>query len=252
MVSIDLNSDLGEGLGEWSMGDDTALLGIVTSANVACGFHAGDPSIMRRICEVAARSGVMIGAHVAYPDLAGFGRRFIDIAPAELTDAVTYQIGALQAFAYAAGTRVAYVKPHGALYNTIVSHELQAAAVVAGVQACGKLPLMGLATSVVLRLADDAGLPIVTEAFVDRAYNPDGTLVSRQLPGAVLHDADRIAARTVRMVNHNTVTAIDGTDIEIHFDSLCVHGDTTEAVLIAAAVRDALAAAGVALRSFVS
>lgn len=250
MITIDLNSDIGEGLGQWPMGDDEALLGIITSANIACGFHAGDPSIMRRTCELAARLGVAIGAHVSYPDLAGFGRRYIDIAPTELADVVTYQIGALQAIALAAGSRVSYVKPHGALYNTIVTHEAQAAAVVAGVAACGPLPLMGLANSAVLRLAAQAALPTVTEGFVDRAYNTDGSLVSRLLPGAVLHDVEFVAARAVRMVTSRTVRAIDGSEIEVDFDSLCVHGDTPEAVQIACAVREALAEAEIALRPF--
>ncbi|MCX6541425.1 MAG: LamB/YcsF family protein, partial [Actinobacteria bacterium] len=226
MITIDLNSDIGEGLGQWPMGDDEALLGIITSANIACGFHAGDPSIMRRTCEIAARLGVAIGAHVSYPDLAGFGRRFIDIAPTELADVVTYQIGALQAIALAAGSRVSYVKPHGALYNTIVTHEAQAAAVVAGVAACGPLPLMGLANSAVLRHSAQAGLPTVTEGFVDRAYNADGSLVSRLLPGAVLRDVEFVAARAVRMVTNKSVIAIDGSEIDVDFDSLCVHGDT--------------------------
>ena len=250
MITIDLNSDIGEGLGQWPMGDDEALLGIITSANIACGFHAGDPSIMRRTCEIAARLGVAIGAHVSYPDLAGFGRRFIDIAPTELADVVTYQIGALQAIALAAGSRVSYVKPHGALYNTIVTHEAQAAAVVAGVAACGPLPLMGLANSAVLRLAAQAGLPTVTEGFVDRAYNTDGSLVSRLLPGAVLRDVEFVAARAVRMVTNKSVIAIDGSEIDVDFDSLCVHGDTPEAVQIAGAVRDALTAADIGLRPF--
>ena len=250
MITIDLNSDIGEGLGQWPMGDDEALLGIITSANIACGFHAGDPSIMRRTCEIAARLGVAIGAHVSYPDLAGFGRRFIDIAPTELADVVTYQIGALQAIALAAGSRVSYVKPHGALYNTIVTHEAQAAAVVAGVAACGPLPLMGLANSAVLQLSAQAGLPTVTEGFVDRAYNADGSLVSRLLPGAVLHDAEFVAARAVRMVTNKSVIAIDGSEIGIDFDSLCVHGDTPEAVQLARAVRAALATAEISLRPF--
>ena len=250
MTNIDLNSDIGEGLGHWPMNDDESLLGIITSANIACGFHAGDPSIMRRTCDVAARSGVAIGAHVSYPDLAGFGRRFIDINPTELADVVTYQIGALQAIAIAAGSRVSYVKPHGALYNAIVTHEAQAAAVVAGVAACGPLPLMGLSNSAVLRLATQAGLPTVTESFVDRAYNTDGSLVSRLLPGAVLHDVNFVAARAVRMVTNRSVFAIDGSEIAVEFDSLCVHGDTPEAVQIAGAVRDALTAAQIGLRPF--
>src|SRR5436189_5239 len=156
-VSIDLNSDLGEGFGVWRLGDDDALLEVVTSANVACGFHAGDASIMRRVCASAAQRGVVIGAQVSYPDLAGFGRRFIDIDPAELADAVLYQLGALDAFARAAGTRVGYVKPHGALYNTAVHHEAQAAAVIDGVRSYGSLPVLGLPGSRLLAAARAAG-----------------------------------------------------------------------------------------------
>lgn len=230
------------------MGDDAAILDFVSSANVACGFHAGDPSIMRTICHAAAERGVAIGAHVSYHDLAGFGRRFIDIDASALCDAVTYQIGALDAFARAAGTSVEYVKPHGALYNTIVHHQAQADAVVAGVLAFGALPLMGLPGAVVLASAESAGLRPIREAFVDRAYNADGTLVSRRFAGAILHDVDQIVSRTVRMVRAGTVIAVDGTEIGLVAESLCVHGDTPGAVTIAAAVRRALEAAGVSVR----
>jgi len=250
MIAVDLNSDLGEGFGRWSMGDDSALLDIVSSANVACGFHSGDPSIMRAVCLTAADRGVAIGAHVSYRDMAGFGRRFIDVDPSELADDVTYQIGALEAFARAAGTRVAYVKPHGALYNTIVHHERQAAAVVAGVLAFGSLPIVGLPDALVLKLAADAGLRVVGESFADRAYNPDGTLVARNQPGAVLHDLETIVSRSVRMAVSGTVIAVDGTEIEIGARSLCVHGDTPGAVTIALAVRAALERADVAIAPF--
>src|SRR3954471_11363447 len=196
----DLNSDLGEGFGIWRLGDDEALLEIVTSANVACGFHAGDPDILRRVCATAAEHGVAIGAQVSYRDLAGFGRRAIDVPPATLTNEVIYQIGALGAFARVAGTRVRYVKPHGALYNRIVHDQAQAAGVVAAVQAYDpSLPVLGLPGSAWLRLAADAGLTTVGEAFADRGYTPEGTLVSRRLPGAVLHDPAEIARRVVQM-----------------------------------------------------
>ena len=249
-AAIDINSDLGEGFGQWTMSDDVAMLDIVTSANIACGFHAGDPSTMRRMCESAVARRVTIGAHVSYPDLAGFGRRFIDIDPGELRDAVSYQLGALAGFAAAAGTYVSYVKPHGALYNTIVHHEAQAQAVVDGVACIAELPIVGLAGSAVLRVAAEAGLRAVTEAFVDRAYNADGTLVSRSQPGAVLHDIAEIASRAVRMVTDGVVTAIDGSDVPIAAESICVHGDTPGAVAIAAAVRGALEGAGVDVRPF--
>ena len=196
LAVVDLNSDLGEGFGRWSLGDDDALLGVVSSANVACGFHAGDPGIMRRVCTRAAEAGVAVGAQVGYHDLAGFGRRFIDIEPAELHDDVVYQLGALQAFARLAGTTVAYVKPHGALYNAVVHHEEQAVAVVHAVAAYDtSLPVLGLPGAALLRLAAEAGLRTVEEAFADRAYTPEGRLLPRRLPGAVLHDPEIIAAR---------------------------------------------------------
>src|SRR5438477_12987113 len=172
---LDLNSDLGEGLGIWTLGDDEAMLGIVTSANIACGFHAGDPTIMRRVCAEAVRRGVAIGAQVGYRDLVGFGRRPIDVEPAELTNDVVYQIGALDAFARIAGDRVRYVKPHGALYNTAVTDEGQAGAVVSAVLACDRtLPVLGLPGSALLRQASAAGLRAVPEGFGDRGYLPSG------------------------------------------------------------------------------
>ncbi|MEU2350611.1 5-oxoprolinase subunit PxpA [Modestobacter sp. NPDC049651] len=248
---MDLNSDLGEGFGQWALGDDDALLGVVTSANVACGFHAGDPSILRRVCERAVAGGVAIGAQVGYRDLAGFGRRFIDMEPAALTDDVLYQLGALDAFARVAGSRVRYVKPHGALYNAIVAHEEQAAAVVRAVAEYDRtLPVLGLPGSAWLRLAAAAGLTTVAEAFADRAYTPAGALVSRRLPGAVLHDPDEIARRCVAMAAGEPIRDVDGGALVVRPASICVHGDTPGAVAIARAVRDALTAAGHTLTSF--
>ena len=248
---IDLNADLGEGYGRWSLGDDAALLGVVTSANVACGGHAGDPTTMRRTCEAAAARGVAVGAHVAYRDLAGFGRRFVDVDPAELADDVLHQIGGLQAVARAAGTRVAYVKPHGGLYNAVVSSEAQAAAVVRAVRELDtSLPQLGLPGSAYLRLATAAGLPTVGEAFADRAYTPEGTLVSRREPGAVVHDPDVVVARSVRLATRGEVEAVDGSVLSVDVGSLCVHGDTPGAAALAAAVRDALVEAGVTLAAF--
>ncbi|GAA4911515.1 LamB/YcsF family protein [Streptomonospora salina] len=245
-MRIDLNADLGESFGNWSLGDDTALLSIVTSANVACGFHAGDPTVLRRACAQAAERGVAIGAQVGYRDLAGFGRRFIDMAPAELTDDVLYQIGALEAMAHAAGERVRYVKPHGALYNAIVHHEDQAAAVAEAVALYDPgLPVLGLPGSVWLRRAEQAGLGTVPEAFADRAYTPEGTLVPRREPGAVLHDADEIARRCLAVVRGEPVAAIDGTPVRIGAESLCVHGDSPGAVEIARTLARRLRAAGV-------
>ena len=251
MTSIDLNADLGESFGRWTLGDDTAMLDVVTSANVACGFHAGDPTVLARVCRDAAAAGVAVGAQVGYRDLAGFGRRFIDVAPADLTADVIYQVGALDALARAAGTRVSYVKPHGALYNTVVHHEAQAAALVDAVRAVDPaLPLLGLPGSVSLRLAEDAGLRTVTEAFLDRGYRPDGTLVPRSDDGAVLRDPEVVSARAVRMVLEGTVLAVDGTTVSLAVQSLCVHGDSPGAVSMAESVRAALESAGVRLEAF--
>ena len=248
---MDLNSDLGEGFGQWSLGDDDALLEVVTSANVACGFHAGDASIMRRVCEQAVASGVAIGAQVGYRDLPGFGRRFIDVEPAALTQDVIYQLGALEAFARVAGDRVRYLKPHGALYNAIVQHEEQAAAVVAAVVAYDPaLPVLGLPGSAWLRLAAEAGLTTVAEAFADRAYTPEGTLVSRRLDGAVLHDPAEIARRCVAMAAGEPISDVEGGQLSLRPESICVHGDTPGAVGIARQVRAALTAAGTGLAPF--
>jgi UPF0271 protein len=248
---IDLNSDLGEGFGAWTLGDDDALLDIVTSANVACGFHAGDPSIMRRVCARAVERGVAIGAQVGYRDLAGFGRRAIAVDPAELTDEVLYQLGALDGLAGVEGGRVSYLKPHGALYNTIVTDSAQAAAVVDAVRRYDPaMPVLGLPGSAFLRLAAEAGLTTVAEAFADRAYTVDGHLVPRRMTGAVLHDADLIADRCVRMVTTGTVAAIDGTPVSVPARSICVHGDTPGAVSIARRVRESLVKAGITVRRF--
>lgn len=250
-MRIDVNSDLAEGFGRWELGDDAALLEIVTSANVACGFHAGDPSTLRDVCGRAARGGVAVGAQVGYRDLAGFGRRFIDIAPADLTNDVLYQLGALTAFARVAGTEVTYVKPHGALYNTIVHHREQAAAVVEAVRCYDdRLAVLGLPGSCWLESAEAAGLPVFREAFADRAYTPQGTLVSRGEPGAVLGDPDVIAQRCVRLARGEGIEAIDGSTIRVRADSLCVHGDSPGAVAIARTVRRGLEAEGVELAAF--
>lgn len=252
MASVDLNADLGEGFGVWELGDDAAMLDIITSANLACGFHAGDPIGLARSSRAAAERGVRIGAQVSYRDLAGFGRRFIDVAPAELTAEVIYQIGALQALARAAGSDVRYVKPHGALYNTIVSHREQARAVAEAVHAVDPgLPVLNLAGSVFFEEAQRLGLRTVAEAFADRAYHPDGTLVSRREEGAVLHDPDQIAERVALMVQTGQVLAVDGTTVDIQLESVCVHGDSPGAVQIATAVRERLLREGVTLAAFV-
>ena len=248
---VDLNSDLGEGFGIWTLGDDDALLDVVTSANVACGFHAGDPNILRSVCEVAVRRGVAIGAQVSYRDLAGFGRRSIDIDAASLTNDVIYQIGALDGFARIAGSSVRYVKPHGALYNRIVHDDDQAAAVVAAVVAYNPgLPLLGLPGSAVLRHAEQAGLRTVTEAFADRGYTAQATLVPRSQPGALLDDPTWVAERMVQMLLTGRLRSVDGVEVSVSARSICVHGDSPGAVAMAVAVRKALADAGVEIRSF--
>lgn len=250
-MRIDLNSDVGESFGNWTIGDDAAILAAVSSANVACGFHAGDPSTIRATCRSASELGVTIGAHVGYRDLAGFGRRFLDIEPDALADEVVYQIGALQALAAAEGTVVRYVKPHGALYNAIMHHTAQAQAVVDAVKAVGgELAILGLPGSKVLRLAEASGIRAVTEAFADREYAPDGTLVSRTRAGAVLHDGGAISRRVLQMATESTVVAIDGAVIPISAESICVHGDTPGAAAIAVSVRDTLVAAGVDIAAF--
>ncbi|HET7304122.1 MAG TPA: 5-oxoprolinase subunit PxpA [Segeticoccus sp.] len=250
-MQIDLNADLGESFGRWTLGDDNALLEVVSSANVACGFHAGDPSVLRQACAGAVEHGVAIGAQVGYRDLAGFGRRFIDVPTQVLVDDLIYQVGALEALARVEGARVRYVKPHGALYNAIVHHEEQAAAVVRAVREYDeRLPVLGLPGSVFLRLAGEAGLTVVPEAFADRAYEPDATLASRRKPGSVLHDAEEIARRCVRMVTEHAVEATDGRTVRVEARSLCLHGDTPGAVASAHAVREALEEAGVVVRAF--
>jgi 5-oxoprolinase (ATP-hydrolysing) subunit A len=248
---LDLNSDLGEAYGHWALGDDTALLGVVTSANVACGFHAGDPATIDRTVRTATEHGVAIGAQVSYPDLVGFGRREIDVAPDDLTADVLYQIGALEAFARAAGSRVRYVKPHGALYNRIARDPVQAAAVVEAIRRYDPaLPLLTLPGSAAMRAAEEAGIPAVAEGFADRAYTAEGRLVSRREPGAVLHDPGQVATRAVVMATEGRVETVDGDEVAVEVRSLCVHGDTPGAVELAKAVRAALDEAGLPLEAF--
>ncbi|MFC8364606.1 LamB/YcsF family protein [Streptomyces griseorubiginosus] len=252
MTSIDLNADLGEGFGRWRLTDDEQLLTVVTSANVACGFHAGDAVTMRRVCELAAARGVRVGAQVSYRDLAGFGRRAMDVPSAELTAEVAYQIGALEVFARAAGTRVSYVKPHGALYNRVVHDEEQAAAVVAGVLlADAALPVLGLPGSRLLEAARAAGLTGVTEAFADRAYTDEGTLVPRGQEGAVVTDPEAVVERSLRLARDRTVTARSGARVDVDARSLCLHGDTPGAVDLARRVRKRLESSGIRVEAFV-
>lgn len=248
---LDLNADLGESFGRWTLGDDVAMLGLVTSANVACGFHAGDATTLRRTCTQAAQAGVVVGAQVSYRDLAGFGRRFVDMDPGELADDVLYQLGALDGLCRVAGTAVRYVKPHGALYNATVHHTAQARAVVAAVRDYStELPVLGLPGSELLRAAAAAGLRAVPEFFADRGYTAAGTLVPRTGDGALLTDAGAVAARVARLATEGVVTAIDGTEVRVSAESVCVHGDAPGAVATARAVRRSLADAGIELRAF--
>ena len=251
MAAIDLNADLGESYGIWTLGDDASMLDLVTSANVACGFHGGDPSTLRRVCQAAADRGVSIGAQVSYPDLLGFGRRFIDIDPAELRDAVLYQLGALDGFAQVAGTGVRYLKPHGALYHACVSHPEQAEAVaVAAHEFDPSLAVLGAPGSPLLAVADAMGMEPVPEAFADRAYLPDGRLVPRTEPDSVLTDPAVVAARAVALATEHAVTAFDGSTVTVRARSICIHGDTPGAVALARAVRSGLEVAGVGIHPF--
>lgn len=239
MRPIDINADVGEGFGRWSLGDDDALMGIITSANVACGFHAGDPSTIRRTCASAVAHGVVIGAQVSYPDLVGFGRRFIDIDPAELLDAVVYQIGALDALARVEGGRVAYVKPHGALYHAVQHHEAQAEAVATAVHRLDPaLPLVGMADAVLEHHATARGLRYVLEGFADRGYDSDGRLVPRGRPDALITDPVAVGEQAVELLAWRV-------------ESICVHSDTPGAASLALAARRSLEGVGAVVRPFV-
>jgi 5-oxoprolinase (ATP-hydrolysing) subunit A len=247
---VDLNADLGESYGAWTSGDDEGLLDVVTSANVACGFHAGDPVTMLRTCRAAAARGVTIGAHPSYPDLVGFGRRHLDVSMEELTALTLYQVGALQACCSAAGTRLAYVKPHGALYHDVSRSPALARAFVLGVAELAPLAVLGPAGSELLTAAADLGLPTASEVFADRAYRRDGTLVPRGEPGAVVEEPDVVAERVVAMATQGSVRTVDGSEVAVVADSICLHSDTRGAVALARRVRAALERAGVELSPF--
>lgn len=248
---VDLNADMGEGYGPWSMGDDIALLDVVTSANVACGFHAGDPSTMAATFAAARVRGVAIGAHPGFDDKPGFGRRPIPHTTAEVERLVAYQIGAAQAVAALAGHRISYVKAHGALNNIAQTDTGIARAIAAATRAVDRdLVLLVMPETAAERTARDAGLVLALEVFADRAYLDDLTLAPRGVPGAVLHDAEAIAARVTRMVTTGRVETVSGATRAVGIDSICLHGDTPGAVASARAVRAALAAAGVHLAPF--
>ena len=249
MNSIDLNSDMGEGYGPWPMGDDERLARLVSSINVACGFHASDPGTMHRTVRLAKRHGVAIGAHPSYPDRVGFGRRALAATPDEVRDDVTYQVGALWAFCRAEGVPLRHVKPHGALYNAAAQDEALATAICEAVRAIDpELVVVALANSRMLSVARRLGLRAAGEAFADRAYTREGQLLSRREPGAVLHEPAVVAARAVRMARERRITAADGTEISVDAETICLHGDTPGAADLAAAVRAALDGEGIAVR----
>ena len=248
--SVDLNCDMGESFGAWRMGADAAVMPSITSANIACGFHAGDPGVMRETVGLAAEAGVAIGAHPGYPDLAGFGRRDMQMAPRELEDMLLYQIAALAGFARASGVELKHVKPHGALYNMAARDRRLCDSIVRAVRSFdSSLVLFGLAGSVMLAAGRDAGLRVAAEGFADRMYEPDGSLTPRSRSGAVLDDPGAVASRAVRMIRDGRVTASDGREIDVHIDTICVHGDTPGAEISARALRTALIEAGIAVRA---
>jgi UPF0271 protein len=249
-LRIDLNADLGESFGPWQMGQDDELMTSITSANIACGFHAGDPSVMRRTLALAQRHGVAIGAHPGFPDLVGFGRRELQATPQEVEDLVMYQVAALAGMARAEGARLQHVKAHGALYNMAARDRALAAAIARATAAIDPtLILFGLPNSELLRAGQAAGLTTAAEVFADRVYEPDGALMSRRKPGSVIHDADAVVRRAVAMVRDRSVVASDGSRIPIAADTLCLHGDTPDAPRLAKLIRDGLEEAGIRVQA---
>lgn len=248
-MRIDINTDTGESFGRWRMGDDESLLAYVSSANIACGAHAGDPVVMDRVAAACAEKGVGAGAHPGFPDLQGFGRREMRMSPSEIESFVMYQIGALRVFVESKGRTLTHVKPHGSLYNMASVDEAAAQAIARAVARSARkgenIVLVGLANSLIIESARKAGIPAASEGFCDRGYAPDGNLARRGTPGSLVTDAESAARRAVDMVTKGTVTALDGTEVSLKVDTICVHSDTPGAVEIAAAVRSALAKAGV-------
>ncbi len=250
MLRIDLNCDLGESFGAYTIGMDEDVIPYITSANIACGFHAGDPAVMERTVGLCRKHQVSIGAHPGFPDLIGFGRRNIQVSPAEAKAYVLYQIGAMQAFCHAAGIRLSHVKPHGALYNMAGNDYELAMAVCEAVKAAdSSLRLLALSGSQMIAAAQDTGLASISEVFADRAYKSDGTLVPRGQQGAVIEDEDQAIARIIRMVKDGVVTSIDGCDIPIRADSVCVHGDGAKALAFVRQIRNSLYIDGIEVKS---
>lgn len=249
-MRVDLNCDMGESFGNWTIGDDAAILPFVSSVNIACGFHAGDPSVMRVTVQAAAAHHVAVGAHPGLPDLAGFGRREMAVSPQAVYDMTSYQIGALRGIARAAGVTVKHIKPHGALYNMAAVRSPIADAIALAVRDTdGSLTLVALSGSCLIDAGRAAGLRTASEVFADRNYMPDGTLVPRSAPNAIVNDVDEAAARAVRMVQSHRVTAIDGSDVTVLAETICIHGDAPYAALFAQRIRVALAAANIAVLS---
>ena len=245
-MRIDLNSDLGESFGPWPMGQDAALMESISSANVACGFHAGDPAVMRQTIALAKDRSVAVGAHPGFPDLVGFGRREIKAAPSEVEDFVLYQVSALAGMAAAQGLRLQHVKAHGALYNMACKDRGLADAIARATAAFDRsLILFGLPNSELLRAGQAAGLRVAAEVFADRAYERDGSLVSRSKPGSVIHDQQAVVDRAVRMVKQKEVVTMDGVTIALQADTICLHGDTPGAADLARVIRRGLESAGV-------
>ena len=250
MKHIDINCDLGESFGAYILGNDADILPLISSASIACGFHAGDPLVMDRTVRAASDLGLTIGAHPGYPDLAGFGRRNMDMTPSELESAMVYQIGALQAFCVRYHTRLSYVKPHGALYNTCAVNPEYARTICRALASLNPAPaLMGLSGSVMIKAARETGLKTISEVFADRAYRPDGTLVSRREPGSVIHDPDAVADRALAFAESGNVRASDGSLLHLEADSICIHGDTPQALENARKIHDRLTAAGFRIQS---
>lgn len=251
MSCVDLNCDLGESFGAYTLGLDEAVIPYVTSVNVACGYHAGDPMVMEKTVALAKKYQTAVGAHPGFPDLLGFGRRQMTITPAEAGAYVKYQLGALLAFCQSQGIKLQHVKPHGALYNMAAKDAALAKGIAEAVASVDShIHLMGLAGSVMLTEAEKAGLPVISEVFADRAYNDDGSLVNRKLPGAVIHEPDVAAARAVKMAKENKVISINGKEIAIKADSICVHGDNAQAVDLVKKICVALEAEGIAVKNF--
>ena len=248
-MHIDLNSDVGESFGAYRIGADAELVPHVTSVNVACGFHAGDPTVMRETVRLARAVGASVGAHPGFPDLVGFGRRELRASAREIEDMVVYQIGALAAVAQAEGVALAHVKAHGALYNMAARDRVLADAVAAAVRAVDRsLVLFGLPDSELLRAGEAAGLPVASEGFADRAYAPDGSLAPRTAAGSVLHDPDVVVRRAIDMIARGRVVATDGSELTFRVDTLCVHGDTPGAPALARRLREGLQRHGIDVR----